>query len=150
MNEIEQVILSHIERTNKVVKQQSQAYLDQLGVALTIDQWMLLNLLDEHENISQKELAKLSQRDTASINRSIKILVNQGFVNKETLRNDLRKQQISLSNVGKYYLHNHSKMIEKTRKKFLEGFFPQEMELLRSFLERIQKNATVLNAQTFN
>ncbi len=150
MNEIEQVILRHIEKTNKLVKRASQLYLDRMGVELTIDQWTLLNILNEHENISQKQLAKLSNRDTASINRSIKILVKQGFVTKEPVRNDLRKQEIALSNVGKYYLHNHAKMIAKTRKLFLDGFFPQEMELLRSFLERIQQNSTYLNTINHN
>ena len=57
---IENVIFFQIERTNKMARQNAQKEFDRLGLGITVDQWVLLKILDEEPDISQNELADFS------------------------------------------------------------------------------------------
>lgn len=63
MKRIEDVILFQIEQASKASKLFSQREFDRLGIEITVEQWILLKIISESEDLTQKELANKSSRD---------------------------------------------------------------------------------------
>ena len=56
INDINRVILFQIDQTSKIAKQYSQRELDRRELGITVDQWVLLKIIEESAPLSQKEL----------------------------------------------------------------------------------------------
>ena len=138
--DINQVILFQIERTSKIAKHHSQRTLDELDIDITIEQWILLKIIEESSELSQKELAAKSLRDPASITRTLDILVKKGFVQRQEIANNRRKYQIILTASGKKFVEKNLPVIEEQRALSTKGFSKKELETLSNFLKRIQDN----------
>tara|TARA_R110002072_G_scaffold125612_8_gene261845 strand:+ start:42 stop:473 length:432 start_codon:yes stop_codon:yes gene_type:complete len=138
--DIESVILFQIEKTNKTAKQYSQKELDRLNLGITVDQWVLLKIIEESSSISQKEIAKKSIRDPASITRTLDILSKKGLITREALKNNRRQYNIQLTEAGKFFVQHNFPHIQKQRKQSIKGFNESELNQLSQFLLRIQQN----------
>tara|TARA_B100000809_G_C15002846_1_gene482139 strand:+ start:102 stop:536 length:435 start_codon:yes stop_codon:yes gene_type:complete len=138
--DIDNIILHQIEKTGKTVKSYSQKEFDKIGLGITIDQWFLLQIIEESNEISQKELADKSMRDPASITRTLDILTKKGFVLREPIPNNKRQHSLSLTSVGDDFVKEHIDMVVKQRKKSIKGFSKEELMMLNALLKRIQKN----------
>ncbi len=137
---IEDVILFQIDKTSKISKKYSQKEFDRINLGITIEQWILLKIIEEFEHISQKELADKSLRDPASITRTLDILEKKQLLLREPIPNNRRQYNIKLTTEGITFVKKHMKMIKEHRKKSLEGFSSEEVELLRNLLLKIQHN----------
>lgn len=137
---IESVILFQIEKTNKTAKQYSQKEFDKINLGITVDQWVLLKILEEAGSLSQKELAQKSMRDPASITRTLDILGKKGLVLRDPIPNNRRQYNILLTQAGGYFVKNNMALINEQRRKSIEGFNEVELENLKSYLLRIQQN----------
>ncbi|MCR9248938.1 MAG: MarR family transcriptional regulator [bacterium] len=140
MEDINDVILFQIDKTSKVSKLYSQREFDKLDFGITIEQWILLKIIEESGQLSQKELAEKSLRDPASITRTLDILQKKGYITREAVENNRRQYHIILTNDGAQFVKKHMKVVKEHRAKSIEGFTTEEVELLRSMLLRIQKN----------
>lgn len=140
MEDINDVILFQIDKTSKVSKLYSQREFDKLDFGITIEQWILLKIIEESGQLSQKELAEKSLRDPASITRTLDILQKKGYITREAVENNRRQYHIILTNEGAQFVKKHMKVVKQHRAKSTEGFTTEEVELLRSMLLRIQKN----------
>lgn len=138
--DIESVLLFQIEKTNKTAKQYSQKELDRLNLGITVDQWVLLKIIEETNSISQKEIALKSTRDPASITRTLDILAKKGLVQREAIPNNRRQYNIQLTSAGEFFVRQNLPIIKEQRKQSVKGFNEKELELLTSFLVRIQEN----------
>ncbi len=137
---IEHTLIFEIEKTAKMIRQYSQKQSELLDNGLTIDQWNVLLVIKQNENISLKDLSKLVFRDTASITRSIQILEEQELIIKSTDSDDFRKYLLKLSPKAEFLLQVYDPEVSKHRKKCFDGFFDQEMQLLSTFMKRVQEN----------
>ncbi|MEL6559207.1 MAG: MarR family transcriptional regulator [Bacteroidota bacterium] len=140
MKNIEDVILFQIERTSKVSKIYSQREFDKINFGITIDQWILLKIIEENEQLSQKQLAKLSSRDPASITRTLDILEKKDFIKREPIPGNRRQYNVILTKQGKQFVEDHLETVISHRKKSIEGFSTEELQQLRQMLLKIQKN----------
>lgn len=139
---IESVILFQIEKTNKTAKQYSQKEMDRLGLGITVDQWVLLKIIEETSPISQKEIAQKSMRDPASITRTLDVLAKKGLILREAIPNNRRQYNIQLTNAGEFFVRQNLPLIKKQRQQSVVGFSEKELEQLSGFLLRIQENMT--------
>ncbi len=142
ISDIENVILFQIEKTNKTAKQYSQKELDRLNLGITVDQWVLLKIIEESNSTSQKEIALKSVRDPASITRTLDILVKKGLIIREAIPNNRRQYNIQLTQAGEFFVRQNMPIITEQRKQSVKGFTEKELTLLSGFLLRIQKNMT--------
>ena len=133
-------ILHQIEKTGKTVRSYSQKEFDKFNLDLTIDQWLLLQIIKESNEISQKELADKSMRDPASITRSLDILAKKGFVAREPIATNKRQHRLSLTTLGNDFVVKHLDMVTMQRKKSIKGFSKEELMMLNALLKRIQTN----------
>ncbi|MDN5214776.1 MarR family transcriptional regulator [Fulvivirgaceae bacterium BMA12] len=140
MDRLESVILFLIDQTSKTAKRFTQRELDKKGWDITIDQWVLLKIVEESNGLSQNELAEKSSRDGASITRSLDILEKKHYLERKATPEDRRQYKISLTPEGQAFIAKNMSLVNKHRAKSLEGFSSEEIKSLKEMLLRIQKN----------
>jgi len=137
---IEDVILFQIDRTSKISKIYSQREFDKKNLGITVDQWVLLKIIDETQPISQKNLADKSKRDPASITRTLDILERKQILLRETIPNNRRQYHIKLTRYGSNFVKENMKMISKHRKTSIKGLSDKDLQQLKAMLLKIQDN----------
>lgn len=138
--ELSQVVLFLIDQTSKIAKQHSQREFDALGMDITVDQWVLLKILQEKPDISQQALASAAHRDPASITRTLVLLEQKKLVTRSVVPDDRRQYTLRLSRQGVSFIEKHMPLIEKLRAIGLQGFTRKDVEQFKSLLLRMQKN----------
>jgi len=139
---LSQVILFQIDRTSKTARNYSQQEFDKVSPKVTIDQWVLLKVIEENEGASQKVIADKSVRDQASVTRTLDLLEKKGLVRRSAIPGNRRQYQIELTLSGRTFIDDNMEMVNRHRAKSLEGFSQAEIETLHSMLVRIQENMT--------
>ena len=139
-NKIEKVILFQIEQTSKASKIYSQREFDRLGVDITVEQWIILKIIDEHPEISQKELAEKSLRDPASITRTLDLLQKKGLIDRMAIPGNRRQYQLILTNAGKKLIVTYLPIVEEHRKRSTAGLSKKEINKLSELLLKMQEN----------
>ena len=139
-NPLAKVILFQIDKTSKVAKQYSQKEFDRLGLGITVDQWVLLKIIEESAPLSQKELAKHSLRDPASITRTLDLLEKKQLIQRENITGNRRQYNIILTTTGKTFVDANIALVNEHRRKSTAGLSEKELELLQRMLLKIQQN----------
>ena len=138
--EINEVILFQIEQASKQAKKFSQQILDEMQLGITIDQWVLLKIIEEAHELSQKELADRSLRDPASITRTLNLLEKKGLIRRRNIEGNKRQYCIVLTEEGKQFVEKLLPLVLNLRAQSIQGFSSEELQQLSSMLERIRKN----------
>ncbi|NOQ74174.1 MAG: MarR family transcriptional regulator [Crocinitomix sp.] len=140
MKRIEEVILFQIEQTSKASKQYSQREFDRLGISITVEQWILLKIISESTDLTQKELALKSSRDPASITRTLDLLQKKEYITREKVPNNRRSYFICLTKKGAKFINEHMGVVSAQREKSVEGFTQEQLIILSNMLTRIRQN----------
>ena len=107
---------------------------------ITVDQWVLLKIIEENNGSSQYELAQKSYRDAASITRTLNLLEKKQFIERKSIPENKRQYEIWLTTTGQDFINEHMEMINRHRQKSLDGFSVQEIDTLKNMLLRIKEN----------
>lgn len=137
---IEEIVLFQLERTNKLAKQYSQREFDALGLGITVEQWILMKILDEKAPLAQKELAEFSLRDPASITRTLDLLKKKGFVERMAIPENRRQYAVELTTAGKAFVKQHFPIVKAQRAQSVKGLSLSEVQHLKHILQKIQGN----------
>lgn len=137
---IENIILFQIDKTSKISKLYSQREFDRLGLGITVEQWILLKIIDENNGLTQKELAELSLRDPASITRTLDLLCKNDFVERNTVENNRRQYSINLKAKGADFINRYLPVINAHRAKSIEGITEEDLKTLNNLLKKVQEN----------
>lgn len=73
---------------------------DLKALGITVEQWILLAVLWEKNNLSQKELQEALLKDKASVNSLVSYLIKSGFITKKKSTEDKRSFIVSLTTKG--------------------------------------------------
>lgn len=102
----------------------------------------ILKYLSEHENATQKEIAEFLHISPPSVATSLKRMEESGLVVRLENKKDARRNTVKLTKKGKE-LHSFA---ENTFMRIddiaYKGFTEEEMELMVTFLERMNTNLT--------
>ncbi len=137
---IESIILFQIDKTSKISKSYSQREFDRLEMGITVEQWILLKIIEENDGLTQKELADKSLRDPASITRTLDLLSKKSFVERRPVENNRRQYSVCLRKEGSVFIEKHMSVISSHRAKSIEGITAHELEMLTQLLKKIQAN----------
>jgi DNA-binding MarR family transcriptional regulator len=139
-NDLETVLLYVLDQTNKIARQYSQREFDLLGIEINVEQWILLKAIEEKQVLSQNELAKATNRDPASITRTLDILQKKGLIVRESIPDNKRQYNIKLTKVGSYFVLQHMPLVNEMRNRSITGFTKEEVKQLIAMLNRVQDN----------
>ncbi|MGN1317711.1 MAG: MarR family winged helix-turn-helix transcriptional regulator [Lachnospirales bacterium] len=103
-------------------------------------QFRILKLINEKGQITQKELLKILPLKSGSVSETVKKLENQGFILKEKDNLDKRKINISLTELGKDFLENQTKITKEQEKVLFTSLSNNEQIELETLLNKLFKD----------
>lgn len=139
-------VFYNIERAIKEYRKFSQRNLIKKEPEITVDQALILNLLHDQPDLSQKEIASLLFKDNAAMTRMIEGMVKKGMLDKSAHPEDKRRSSITLTVKGKQTLKNIIPVILSNRNTALEGISEEEIALLVRLLQKIIRNVNQPNS----
>jgi DNA-binding MarR family transcriptional regulator len=114
-------------------------------IDVTIDQWIIIQLLYKHSQLNQQELSELAFKDAPTVTRMIDLLVTKGIVIREADTNDRRKFIISLTASGSDTYHKVLPLLLEFRTEAYEGITTEELKTLEKIMNKIFENLSNQN-----
>lgn len=140
MEKLDSVLFYYIEKAIKSYRQFAQRELKNAGLSITVDQWLTLNYLNENPQITQKELAEAVFKDAASITRIIELLVKAKYIKRHLNKDDKRKSNLVITELGLETIALASIIVEKYRNAALKGIGIAKEEHVKMVMKTIIKN----------
>lgn len=133
-------VLYTIEQAIKEYRKVCQKNIEKVVSDITVDQCLVLIILNENEKISQIEIAKLIFKDNASITRIIELMVKKDYLIREANEIDKRKSKLVITEKGRETIVLLIPVFKLNRKTALDGLSLDEIELLDKLLHKIISN----------
>lgn len=140
MEKLESVVFYTLDKCIKTYRQFAQRRLNESGLDVTIDQWLVLNSIAEKPDISQLEIAEKVFKDTASVTRIIDLLIKKNYLERETHQTDRRRFTLQITKEGKGLIRSVSKIVEQNRSIALDGLTEKDLNQVRETLNTIIEN----------
>lgn len=113
---------SKLEITLKSYKKHLSNVFDKSSIIITPDQWQVLDIIVNHIDIKYAEIAAISGKDIASVNRIIDLLNQKGYVSRQTDPNNRRRVILGVSNNGEKIHKQAGEVITRESKNILSGY----------------------------
>ena len=129
-----------LERSAKRMKQYFQHCLSSANAGITIDQWVVLSVLDKQDGISQLDIAKATYKDAPTITRIIDLLCQKGLTQRITNKRDRRRFDIQLTELGRERIEQVLPVIQDARRQAWKGLKDEEIDQLVNTLNMVFDN----------
>jgi len=129
-----------LDRTARRVKQYAQATFTDKGFDITLDQWMILKILHEYQDLTQKELAERCGKDQPTLTRIVDLLAKKQLAQRIVHPTDRRSFIVHLTEKGMFKVKELSPQIKDIRTKAWENLNEDDFEQLERILNTIYAN----------
>ncbi|MFS0559661.1 MarR family transcriptional regulator [Terribacillus sp. 179-K 1B1 HS] len=127
-----------LSRTYLSLKRETSRML--LPFELTPEQFSLVAELDKQDDITQKELAGLTEREQTTVTKIVDKLVKKGLVTRGHDPHDRRAIRLQITADGRELVQLIKPRIEEIEKHAYGGFQQSEIELLHTLIHRLHQN----------
>lgn len=132
--------LYSIEKAIKEYRKLAQKNIAKVVKDITVDQCLVLIMLQQNDSISQNELANLVFKDSASITRMIELMVKNDYLTRTIHAEDRRKFNLVITEKGLKTIELIEPVIQSNRETALHGLSLKEITLLDQTLHKIISN----------
>jgi DNA-binding MarR family transcriptional regulator len=139
------IIFYSLDKAIRSYRRMAQTNIDQAGLHITIDQWLVLQVLLEHDDLTQNEIAERVFKDQASVARMLALLVKRELLSAVPLPHDGRRTKLRVTKQGKQLLHAIQPLILHNRAVALEGISEEELTMMHKALEHIATNCAPIS-----
>jgi len=129
-----------IERTIKKIRQHFQREMNEANTGITVDQWVILDLVNRKEALSQNEIAELSYKDAPTVTRIIDLLCKKGLLFRTPDASDRRRLKIRLTPTGEQKVEAVYPVVADLRKRGWKGLTDEDFAHLLRILDTIFHN----------
>lgn len=140
MEKLNVTFFYHLETAIKSYRQHAQAQLNENGLDITVDQWLVLKTISDYPEVTQKELAENVFKDQASITRIVDLLVKRGFISRKPNSDNRRSNQITLTKKGEAIIEKLIPVVKNYRKKALKKIASGDLKITENVLKQITEN----------
>ena len=137
---LDSVIFYTLDKAIRSYRRMAQANIDRAGLDITIDQWLVLQVLLEHDDLTQHEIAERVFKDQASVARMLSLLAKRGLLSAVPLPHDGRRTKLRVSEAGHRMLAAVQPLVLRNRARALTNVSAADLTLLQQLLERIALN----------
>jgi DNA-binding MarR family transcriptional regulator len=137
-------VLYTIEKTIKEYRKICQKNIATIVKDITVDQCLVLIILNNNAKISQSELANLIFKDNASITRMIELMVKKEYLIRTIHQEDRRKFNLEITEKGIKTIELLEPIVQLNRQTALHGLSLEEITLLDKTLNKIIINCKTL------
>ncbi len=135
-----ETIFYTIESTIKEYRKASQKNLSHEVSDMTIDQGMILAFLDRYPEKTQKEIAAMAFKDSASMTRMLDLMEKKKYLKRSINTENRRRYKIEITTKGKQVLKTLAPIIASNRENALHGISAEEIQQLETILLKIKSN----------
>jgi len=107
---------------------------------ITAEQWSVLRSLNAEDHISQKELAKRTDKDQATLTKILDLLEKNGFIQRLHNPLDRRSYLVQITDKGKQLTNQVAPIIEHVFSQILYGISQEKLMMFVRILADIEKN----------
>lgn len=132
-----QTLFYTIERAIKEYRKYAQHNILEHINDITLDQALVLTIIDAEPSISQKEIANFLYKDYASLTRIIELMVEKNYVTRQTNKADRRRFNLIITKKGNTALKKILPIIKANRESAILGLSQQEVSQLNTLLNKI-------------
>jgi DNA-binding MarR family transcriptional regulator len=129
-----------IEVTMKKIKQRLQRKFNEIDIDLTVDQWVILDILNTEDGISQQEIGKVCFKDAPTLTRILDLMVRKELIERNTQTSDRRKFEIRLTAKGLDTYNTTAPLVQQFRAEGRADLSEQDMHDLFRILRHINSN----------
>lgn len=129
-----------IERTAKKMKQSFAKMLQANNAEITVDQWVVLQLLERESGLNQLDIAARSFKDAPTITRMLDLLEQKGLLLRLPDPSDRRKFIVEISEEGLTLIKRLKGAVRSFRETSYKGIDTMEMEKLFHTMNTIFDN----------
>jgi len=137
------VLLSQIGSLYKQVYKQCDRIFREVGFPLEMDQIPVLMMLYYQGSASQQEISVALQRDKASVNRTVALLVREDIAVMIQDDVDRRKTRIELTATGKNLAKQANAVITEFDEGLTRVFSPEERQQLHALLNKLIETVNI-------
>ena len=127
-------------RTARRVKQYFQKQLSDNDTGITIDQWVILQVLADQEGQSQLEIAKAVYKDAPTVTRIIDLLCKKKLTKRVADPADRRRFKINLTQAGHEKIEEVLPIIKDARRQTWKDIPDTDRDHLVKTLNRVFEN----------
>ncbi len=129
-----------INMTALLLKRELSTAIKNHNIDVTPEQWAILNRLNENNDLTQKEVAKLTFKDNANITRMLDKLEKKGLVVRQPDANDRRSWNLSITKKGIKIRDLVEPLAVDVLDKISKGITKNEMDLYNNISKKIINN----------
>jgi DNA-binding MarR family transcriptional regulator len=130
--------LTHV--TALLLKRELIEAIKKSEINVTPEQWAILNRLNEHQGLTQKEVATLSFKDNANITRIIDKLEDKGLVERRANPKDRRIWKVFITKEGQEVRDVIEPLAEEVLQKATKNIDSKEVEIYNDVARRVIAN----------
>jgi DNA-binding MarR family transcriptional regulator len=134
-------VLFLLDRTLRQLRFSLQQHFNEKNVALSVDQYLVLNEAHSSGMISQKMLSDRVAKDPASVTRIVHDLVKSKMITRVTSQKDQRISLLKVTPQGKKELSKSQIAVQSYRKSALKGISQQELDPIKGLLDKLFENS---------
>lgn len=121
-----------------IIRYRVQNEFNNQDFGITFDQWLLLELINNSNGVSQAELSDKLFRFPSSITRSIDLLMAKGLVEKMQSKESKSKNEVYLTEEGKWYLKKNAIATESIIKRLLSSTVIRDLKAIEREINEIK------------
>jgi DNA-binding MarR family transcriptional regulator len=140
MEKFENIIFYTLDKSIKAYRQFAQQRLNESALGITVDQWLIMNMIKENPELNQQEIGERVFKDNASVTRIIELLVKKGYMKRNVSIQDRRRTELIISVKGRHLLEKAERVVKAYRKDALKGVSEKELKSAGSALNKIINN----------
>ena len=129
------------------LKQYIAVMLRMMDVPLTPEQFMLIDLLWNHGEMSQQQLADQMQKDKNSVTKLVDAIERKGFVVRQQNLNDRRSNTLVLTEKANQLKPGAKQKGISILDQILEGIDEEELRAFLTTLRKLNNNMTISENQ---
>ncbi|MFP7492222.1 MarR family transcriptional regulator [Terribacillus saccharophilus] len=127
-----------LSRTYLSLKRETSRMLQQFD--LTPEQLSLVAELTKQDNITQKELADLTEREQTTVTKIIDKLVKKGLVTRGHDPHDRRAIRLKITADGRDLVETIKPKLKEVENHAYQGFQESDIELLHNLIHKLYQN----------
>jgi DNA-binding MarR family transcriptional regulator len=135
-----------LEKTVKMMRLSfSRVLLMHPEIDVTVDQWLVISLLQKHKILSQQEICEIAFKDAPTVTRMIDLLVVKNIVYRNIDTTDRRKFLISLTPDGIDTFGYIAPLVKSFRSEAFSDISSEELIVLERVMNKIFDNLSKSN-----
>ena len=144
---LQDVLFYSLESASKAYRRFAQARLNESGIDITIDQWLVLNTIRESPDITLQQVGTTVFKDFASVTRIVQLLERKGLLRRKPHPSDGRRSELVLSTAGEALIRKVEPIAQANRRHALAGIDAEQITRLREVLKQIVENCEPRESQ---